>query len=62
MLPSLAAAAGGAQQVAPASLIRHGCFRLVGKGSEQPRRLFVDSVAGSDAKPEAEGIPRIGAA
>ena len=41
-----AAAAAGIPQVEPASLIRHGCFRLVAKGSAQPRRLFLDSVAG----------------
>ena len=33
-------------QVEPASLIRHGCFRLVAKGNARPRRLFLDSVAG----------------
>ena len=41
-----AAAAAGAPQVEPASLIRHGCFRLVAKGNARPRRLFLDSVVG----------------
>ena len=41
-----AAAAAGAPQVEPASLIRHGCFRLVAKGNARPRLLFLDSVAG----------------
>ena len=39
-------AAAGIPQVEPASLIRHGCFRLVAKGNARPRRLFLDSVAG----------------
>jgi len=45
-LPSLAAAAAGAPQAELASSIRHGFFRLVAKGNAQPRRLFLDSVAG----------------